>query len=110
MENRGYFITDLTTFDTYGQSIMGCASMKQPYLRAFPFVLSGHGHKVERASSGKETVDGHPCQIEEVTYSGNLPQIWKLKFWKLRTCADFRSESRPGLVPTRCPRLFNTRT
>ncbi len=98
MEKRGYFITDLTTFDTYGLSSMGCASMKQPYLRSFPFVLSGHGHKMERVSAGKETVEGHVCQIEEVTYSGGLPQPWKLKFWEADDLHGFpiKIEARAG--------------
>jgi hypothetical protein len=102
MENRGYFITDLTTFETYGQSSMGCASMKEPYLRSFPFVLSGHSHKVERLSAGKEIVDGHNCQIEEVTYSGGLPQPWKLKFWEAEDLRGFpiRIEARAGSNPT----------
>jgi hypothetical protein len=89
MENRGYFITDLTTFDTYGLSSMGCASMKEPYLRSFPFMLSGHSHKVERVAGGKETVDGHVCQVEEVTYSGGIPQPWKLKFWEAEDLHGF---------------------
>ena len=89
MENRGYFITDLTTFDTYGLSIMGCAFMKEPYLRSFPFMLSGHGHKVERVAAGKETVDGHVCQVEEVTYSGGLPQPWTLKIWEAEDLHGF---------------------
>jgi hypothetical protein len=98
MENRGYFITDLTTFDTYGLSSMGCAFMKQPYLRSFPFVLSGHGHKMEREAAGKETVEGHVCQIEEVTYSGGLPQPWKLKFWEAEDLHGFpiKIEARAG--------------
>jgi hypothetical protein len=98
MESRGYYITDLTTFDTYGLSVMGCASMKQPYLRSFPFILSGHGHKVERVNAGKETIDGHPCQIEEVTYSGGLPQVWKLKFWEAEDLHGFpiKIEAQPG--------------
>jgi hypothetical protein len=89
MENRGYFITDLTTFDTYGLSSMGCASMKEPYLRSFPFMLSGHSHKVERVGAGKETVDGHVCHVEEVTYSGGIPQPWKLKFWEAEDLHGF---------------------
>lgn len=98
MENRGYFITELTTFDTFGLSSMGCASMKQPYLRSFPFVLSGHGHKMERVAAGKETVEGHVCQIEEVTYSGGLPQPWKLKFWEAEDLHGFpiKIEARSG--------------
>jgi hypothetical protein len=89
MENRGYFITDLTTFDTYGLSIMGCASMKEPYLRSFPFMLSGHNHKVVRVPAGKDTVDGHPCQVEEATYTGGLAQPWRLRLWEAQDLHGF---------------------
>src|ERR1700693_3191527 len=71
---RGYFVTDLTTGETYGMSEVGCIHDSHPFIRTFPFSAAAKpGATVTRLTAGKETVDGHSCQIENVTVS--LPEF-----------------------------------
>ncbi len=82
-EGRGYFITDLETSETYGITMLGCVEDKHPYFRTFPFLVSKADRKVERVSAGTETVDGHVCQVEDVTItSKDLLKPLKLRFWE----------------------------
>jgi hypothetical protein len=69
MEGRlhvGYYITDLRTQETYAMSKTGCMKNDRPYTRTFPFIAGKAGSKVERTPVGKETIDGHVCQVEDV--------------------------------------------
>ncbi len=89
-EGIGYFITDLTTFDTYGLSMTGCMHDTHPYMRSFPFSAVRKDRKVERLMGGKETVDGHVCQIEDVTISsGGLVNPMELRFWEAEDLHGF---------------------
>jgi hypothetical protein len=82
-EGHGYYIMDLKVFMTYGLSSMGCMRDKHMYFRAFPFSASRPGRKSERVAVGTETVDGHPCHVEDVTVSGpDLARPLKFKFWE----------------------------
>lgn len=87
---EGYFITDLTTLDTYGISAGPCIHDTHPYFRVSPFAAARTGSSVERAAVGKETLDGHSCQIEDVTVSspktgGHL----KMRFWEAEDLQGF---------------------
>jgi len=67
-DRHSYVIQDLgKTRDARVLSRMQCEKMKVPFVRSFPFLFSGPGYKYERVPVGKETVDGHPCQVEDVT-------------------------------------------
>lgn len=89
-EGIGYFITDLDTLDTYGLSLTGCMHDTHPYFRAFPFSAARPGRKVERVLGGKETVDGHACQMEDVTISGGgLMNPMMLRFWEAEDLHGF---------------------
>jgi hypothetical protein len=82
-EGRGYFITDLATSETYGITMLGCVQDKKPYFRTFPFLVSKPDRKIERVSAGTETVDGHVCQVEDVTItSKELLRPMRLRFWE----------------------------
>ncbi|MGA7294321.1 MAG: hypothetical protein WBW53_15800 [Terriglobales bacterium] len=82
-EGLGYYLTDLNSFETYGITRLGCRSDSHPYFRAFPFTASRPGRKIERVAAGNETVDGHNCQVEEVTISsGDLTMPIKMKLWE----------------------------
>ena len=71
---RGYFVTDLTTGETYGMSEAGCMHDSRPFIRTFPFSAAAKpGATVTRVAAGKGTVEGHSCQIENVTVS--LPDL-----------------------------------
>ena len=80
----GYFITDLNSGETYGILEAGCIQDDHPYIRAIPFHIAGKADAtVTRTSAGKETVDGHSCQIEDVTVSSPMlanPQ--KMRLWE----------------------------
>jgi hypothetical protein len=89
-EGIGYFITDLTTFDTYGLSMTGCIHDTHPYMRSFPFSAARKDRKVERVAGGTETVDGHVCRIEDVTISsGGLINPMQLRFWEAEDLNGF---------------------
>jgi hypothetical protein len=87
----GYFITDLSTGETYGISEMGCIHDSHPFVRALPFrVASQADITVTRAASGKETVDGHSCQIENVTVaSPSFASPMKMRFWEAEDLQGF---------------------
>jgi hypothetical protein len=81
--SRAYMVTDLAANQTYAVANSGCMKSSTPFLRAYPFFLPGNGRKIERSAAGKEKMDGHDCQVEDVTISGEglaVPVI-KLRFW-----------------------------
>jgi hypothetical protein len=86
-----YAVTDLTKGDTYGISPKGCLHDTHPAYRVFPFDVSGSDRKVERAPSGKETVDGHSCVIEDVTVTSTGPRghSLKMRFWEAEDLQGF---------------------
>ena len=89
-EGIGYYITDLETSDSYGMSATGCMHDTHPYMRSFPFTAARKDRKVERVAAGKETVDGHECQIEDVTISsGGLINPMQLRFWEAEDLHGF---------------------
>ena len=89
-EGLGYFLTDLGSHETYGLTALGCMSDSHLYFRAFPFSAAKPGRKIERAAAGKESVDGHMCQVETVTVSaGDLALPIKLKFWEAEDLNGF---------------------
>ena len=94
MEEPGglaYFITDLNTGETYGILEESCIHDDHPYIRAIPFHIAGQANAtVTRASGGKETVDGHSCQVEDITVSSPMfasPQ--KMRFWEAEDLQGF---------------------
>jgi|CZLA01.1.fsa_nt_gi hypothetical protein len=89
-EGIGYFLTDLASFETYAFTRLGCTNDPHPYFRAFPFSASRPGRKIERVAAGKESVDGHMCQVEDVTVSGgDLAMPMKLKLWEAEDLHGF---------------------
>jgi hypothetical protein len=87
---RAYFITDLDTGETYGIAEAGCIHDDHPYIRAIPFQMAGKDSTVTRSPTGKETVDGHSCQVEEVTVSSpTLPNPQKMRFWEAEDLQGF---------------------
>ncbi len=86
-----YAVTDLVKGDTYGVSPKACLHDNHSAYRVFPFDVGGHDRKVERVSSGKETIDGHSCVIEDVsvTATGPRPRTLKLRFWEAEDLQGF---------------------
>jgi hypothetical protein len=94
MEEPGggaYFITDLNTGETYGIAEVGCIHDDHPYIRAIPFHIAGKTDAtVTRVSAGNETVEGHSCQVEEITVSSPMlanPQ--KMRLWEAQDLQGF---------------------
>jgi hypothetical protein len=89
-EGLGYFLTDLTSFDTYGLTRLGCTRDTHMFFRAFPFSAGRPNRKIERVDAGKESMNGHMCQVEEVTVSGgDLALPIKMKFWEAEDLHGF---------------------
>ena len=88
----GYYnITDMIKGDTYGVTPDGCLHDPHPHFRIFPFRVAMNGAKVERVVTGKETLDGHSCTIEDVTVLSPGPPLRKLrmKFWEAEDLQGF---------------------
>jgi hypothetical protein len=84
IEGRGYLITDLSTLETYGMSSGPCMRDTHPYFRSSPFAASRPGSTVVRSPAGKEMVDGHSCQVEEVSITPptrGVPPL-KMRLWE----------------------------
>ncbi len=98
--SRSYMITDLITSETHAISKTGCMRSSAPFFRAYPFFLPKPGRKIESTSAGKETVDGHKCQIVDVTVSGGGLAVSsiKLRFWKAEDLHGFpvKIDAQPG--------------
>ena len=89
-EGYAYFITDLSTLDTYAVSTGPCMRDSHPYFRASPFAAARPGSSVERAAVGKETLDGHSCQIEDITVSSpKTGSHLKMRFWEAEDLQGF---------------------
>ena len=88
---RAYFLTDLSSGTTYGIVETSCIQDNHPYLRAIPFYLSGMAEAtVTRAPAGRETVDDHSCQVEDVTVSSPMsPNPQKMRFWEAEDLQGF---------------------
>jgi len=82
-EGRGYFLTNLDTMETYGISASPCVYSKHAYFRTTPFPANKPGTKIERIPVGKETVDGHPSQVEDIAITPSQRGVtpMKLRVW-----------------------------
>jgi hypothetical protein len=83
-DGESYTVTDLTKDDTWAVSPKACLHENHPVIRVFPFDVAEPGYQVERVPSGKETVDGHACIIEDVTVTsiGEEGHSLKMRFWE----------------------------
>jgi len=82
-DGPGYLITDLTKLESYGISTGPCIHDSHPYFRASPFAAARPGSSVERVVAGKDTLDGHSCQIEDITVSSpKTGSHLKMRFWE----------------------------
>jgi hypothetical protein len=90
-EGHGFFITDLSTLETYGLSTGPCVHDTHPFFRASPFAASRPGSTVVRVPAGKETLDGHSCQIEDVAVTSSQPGAppFKMRLWEAEDLQGF---------------------
>ena len=85
-----YFVTDLSTLETYGISTGPCMRDSHPYFRVSPFAAARPGASVERVPAGKDTLDGHSCQIEDISVSSpKTGSHLKMKFWEAEDLQGF---------------------
>jgi len=78
---NGYIVTDLDAHISY--MVMGPAMcMKMPVQpHRNPFAAASNA-KIERTPAGTDTVDGHPCKVENVTVTGQDEKPVKMKVWE----------------------------
>jgi hypothetical protein len=91
MEGHGYYLTDLSTQDTHHVWTSGCSRDKHVYFRAIPWASTSRpGYKVTRLPAGKEMLDGHSCQVEEVTVGGDgVIRPIRMKLWEAEDLQGF---------------------
>jgi hypothetical protein len=101
-EGKSYQITDLDKNETHGITKRGCLRYASPYIRSYPFSFSNPKNKFERVPVGKETVDGHTCQVEDVivTLPGRSEPA-KIRLWEADDLQGF-----PVKIETRTHRVI----
>jgi hypothetical protein len=106
---KSYIVQDLMNEkNTRAISKLQCLLMASPFIRSYPFFMSGEGYKYEHVALGKETVDGHSCQIEEVTVTfppaKKHPAALKIKLWEAEDLEGF-----PIKIETQSHRIIEYR-
>ncbi len=91
LEGHGYYVTDLSTQETHHVWPAGCSRDKHVFFRAIPWATGNRpGYKVQRLPSGKETLDGHSCQVETVSVTApELARPLRMKFWEAEDLQGF---------------------
>ncbi|HZR56719.1 MAG TPA: hypothetical protein VFA74_07590 [Terriglobales bacterium] len=86
----GYVVSDVNTYETFVKlaNNKGCIKGTPPGGRTFPYLVLGKS-KVERTRAGEETIDGHFCEIENVTITQESGHEIKLKIWEAQDLQGF---------------------
>jgi len=82
LDGKNYMITNLDRYDTFVVLPDRCMHDARPALNTFPFTAIHPGNRVSRSALGTEVVDGHSCQVEEVTITSEYGKDVKLKLWE----------------------------
>ncbi len=97
-----YRVTDLKKNVTWAVHPNHCAQFPVSDASTYPF-SAYHDFKLERSMTDqKETVDGHPCKIEDLTFTpkNQMPIVIKMKLWEAEDLEGFpvkiEVESGPG--------------
>jgi hypothetical protein len=85
-----YHVTDLALGTTWSIRPERCTRVSGPDIRSYPFAAY-RDYKVERfPNEDKETVDGHPCKIENVTFTQKESGLkTKMKVWRAEDLQGF---------------------
>jgi hypothetical protein len=89
--DQEHHITDLVGMSTYVVHPERCTHIPSVDVRGFPFI-GYRGYKVERSlSDQKETIDGHPCRIENATFTPptGAPIVTRMKLWEAEDLKGF---------------------
>ncbi len=90
LESHNYMITDLAKQETHGLASTGCIKYANAYVRSYPFSMARPDAKYQIKPAGRETVDGHVCQIEELTISAaKLPAPVRIRLWEAEDLQGF---------------------
>jgi len=82
MLDGNHMVTNLKTYKTFVVLPTRCVQDARPSVNTFPFTAVRPGHKVERQFMGSEVVEGHNCQIEDITITSERGLPLKLRFWE----------------------------
>ena len=86
-----YRVTDLDTLKMWGVTGKQCMEFSRPDAGTFPF-SAYHDFRAERSPTNEEeTVDGHVCKIENVTFTprDDQPVVVKVKLWEAKDLNGF---------------------
>ncbi len=86
-----YRVTDLESLKMWGVAGDKCMEFSRPDAGTFPY-SAYHDFKAESSTSTEEdTIDGHVCQIENVTLTptDGRPLVVKMKLWKAKDLDGF---------------------
>jgi hypothetical protein len=98
-EGVSYQITDLVKHETHGIARNGCLKLTVPYVRSYPFSLSGPDYKYQRTPVGTETVNGHSCRVEDLSiYIPKREKPAMIRLWEAEDLQGFpiKIETRGG--------------
>jgi hypothetical protein len=85
-----YYVTDLGKQQSHDVSTRGCLQMGSAYKLSFPFFVSGPGVTYDRIPIGKETVDGHSCQVEDLLiHNPKNPVIMHFRLYEAEDLEGF---------------------
>ena len=92
-DRHSYIVQNLSRQkDTRAMSSVECLQMGVPFVRSYPFFLSGKGNTYEYVPLGSETIEGHPTKVEEVTINfapERKHAPLKLKVWEAEDLQGF---------------------
>ncbi len=86
----GYVVSDVNTYETFVElaNNKGCIRGTAPGARTFPYLVLNKS-KVEHTRAGEESVNGHLCDVENVTITQENGHEIKLKIWEAQDMKGF---------------------
>jgi hypothetical protein len=81
MGAMGYMVMDLTQHTNYMVMSTGMCMQMNTTRQQNPFAQASDA-TIERSPAGTDTVDGHPCKVENLTVTGKTGTPVKMKVWE----------------------------
>jgi hypothetical protein len=89
MLDGNHMVTNLNTSQTFVVFPDRCAIDSHASINTFPFSAVHPGSKVERSPAGTEALDGHTCQIEDITITPEHGRPLHMRFWEANDLSGF---------------------
>jgi hypothetical protein len=89
MLDGNYMVNDLETHQTFVVLPNRCLVDGRLSINTFPFSAVHPTSKVDRSAVGTETVDGHACQIEDITVTPERGQPLRMRLWEANDLSGF---------------------